>query len=238
MNFYIKNAYKAYRTIHYINLQSIAQYKARVFSSLTETNKKCENCLKNSNSWDLICSSCLFLMKLPSSIHFYKFFPKSLKEPPPEGDFHIDTKELHKEYLEIQKKVHPDIHAKNGDQQRMLAESITSTLNTAYSTLVDPVSRAHYLLSFYNISILNEDKTNQDTTFFSKIMELNEEIENLETQNDIQSIEKRINGEIQKEIMEIRSGFKILDFEIIKQATIRLKYWNNIKHTLYQKNSL
>lgn len=114
MYFYIKNAYKIYRAIHYTNIQFIAQYKARVFSTLSET-KKCENCLKICNSWDLICSSCLLLLKLPSSIHFYKIFPKSLKEPPPDGDFQIDTEQLHKEYLEIQKKIHPDIHAKNGD---------------------------------------------------------------------------------------------------------------------------
>ncbi|EMR11658.1 Fe-S protein assembly co-chaperone HscB [Pneumocystis murina B123] len=199
-------------------------------------NKKCENCLKKCNSWDLICSSCLLLLKLPSSIHFYKIFPKSLKEPPPDGDFQIDTKQLHKEYLEIQKKIHPDIHAKNGDKQRMLAESLTSTLNTAYSTLVDPLSRADYLLSFYNIPILDENKTHQDTTFFSKIMKLNEEIENSKSQADIQSIQRAIYEEIKKEIMEIRSGFKTMDFQIIKQATIRLKYWTNMKHTLQEKS--
>lgn len=117
----------------------------------------------------------------------------------------------------------------------MLAESLTSTLNTAYSTLLDPLSRANYLLSFYNISILDESKTHQDTTFFSKIMELNEEIENSESQTDIQSIQRVIYEEIKKEIMEIRSGFKTLNFQIIKQAIIRLKYWNNMKHTLQEK---
>ncbi|KAG5439796.1 hypothetical protein PCANB_000078 [Pneumocystis canis] len=152
--------------------------------------------LVSTSALELSAETCKMILKI---------FPKSLKAIPPEGDFLIDTKALHNEYLKIQKKIHPDIHAKNGDKQRILAESLTSILNTAYSVLMDPLSRANYLLSLYNISVSNETKVQEDSTFFLEIMELNEKIEETEKQENIQLIRRTIDNKIHDEIMKIRS---------------------------------
>ncbi|KAG4306355.1 hypothetical protein PORY_000343 [Pneumocystis oryctolagi] len=199
--------------------------------------------LVNTSALELAAETCKMILKHLCVLRVYRFsnylllsiFPKSLKVLPPEGDFLIDVKALHKEYLEIQKKIHPDIHERKGHKQRLLSESLTSMLNTAYSTLVDPLSRAHYFLSLHDVSIPDQDEVCQNSELLSEIMELNEKIEEIEVQEDMQLIRKTIDEKIQEEIMKINSGFKILEFETIKQAAIRLKYWMNMKNTLHEK---
>ncbi|KAG5518986.1 hypothetical protein PMAC_002517 [Pneumocystis sp. 'macacae'] len=212
---------RSYRIFFYPDLRYKFLCKVQEFSTSIGISKKCKNCSKESDFAALICSSCSHLFELPSSIHFYRIFPKSLKALPPEGDFLINTKALHKEYLEIQKQIHPDIHMKKGNKQRILAESLTSILNTAYSTLIDPLSRTHYLLSLHNISVSNENEVYEDLELFSTIMELNEKIEEAKKQKDIQLIQETVDQKIEEEIKKIRFGFKILDFETIKHAAIR-----------------
>jgi molecular chaperone HscB len=75
----------------------------------------------------------------------YEFFPKTLpRGPPPSGPFHIDTRELRKEFLQLQAVAHPDRHPAH---LKSRAEGTSARINEAYKTLQNPLLRTQYLLS-------------------------------------------------------------------------------------------
>lgn len=60
--------------------------------------------------------------------------------------FGIDLGVLTEHYRELQHRVHPDRFVNGSDQERRLAVQYAATINEAFATLKDPLSRAQYLL--------------------------------------------------------------------------------------------
>lgn len=61
-------------------------------------------------------------------------------------------------------------------REKDLSESLSSLVNKAYSTLLNPLDRGIYMLKLHNVSI-PEETTSLGPEFLMEIMELNEEIE-------------------------------------------------------------
>src|SRR5215475_1923273 len=60
--------------------------------------------------------------------------------------FDIDAAELDRRYFAFQRNLHPDRFARRSARERAIAESQSASLNEAYETLKDPLTRAAYLL--------------------------------------------------------------------------------------------
>lgn len=98
------------------------------------------------------------------------FFPdrdvSSIKE-----QFNIDNNILKKVYLELQKKVHPDLWYSKSKELGEMAESQSSFVNKGFKILSDPLKRARYLLELAGHDI-NDNKI-VDKAFLNTIFEFN-----------------------------------------------------------------
>ncbi|MBE0376737.1 co-chaperone HscB [Pseudoalteromonas prydzensis] len=99
-------------------------------------------------------------------------------------DYNVDLATVNKNYLELQRAVHPDRHANASSRDKLLAVQNTAEINDALQTLKHPVKRAEYMLSELGVDIRAEQQTLQDPLFLMQQMELREELEELTTSAD------------------------------------------------------
>ena len=111
-------------------------------------------------------------------------------------NYDIDLATVNKNYLALQRTVHPDRHANASSRDKLMAVQSTAEINDALQTLKHPVKRAEYMLSELGVDIRAEQQTLQDPSFLMQQMELREELEELQTASDpdtaIANFEKQI----------------------------------------------
>lgn len=162
---------------------------------------------------------------------YYDLFPESLAAgPPPNGPFAIDVRTLRREFLQLQARAHPDLHA-TADKSR--AQSTSAYLNEAFRTLADPLMRAQYLLSLRGIDVAG-DETGQvaDMELLAEVMEAREGIEEAEAEKELEGPRKVNDGRIKESVEALESLFEKDDLEGAKKESVRLRYWVNIKQCL------
>ncbi|PMD56582.1 Co-chaperone Hsc20, partial [Hyaloscypha bicolor E] len=161
----------------------------------------------------------------------YEFFPKTLPQgPPPSGLFHIDIRELRREFLQLQAVAHPDRHPHN---LKTRAEATSARINEAYKTLQNPLLRAQYLLSLRGIDVAEDETAKvEDPELLMEVLDAREEIENAREEEELEEM-KRINEErIERSEAILDAAFKRDDIEGAKGEAVRLRYWVNIKESL------
>lgn len=161
----------------------------------------------------------------------YEFFPKTLPAgPPPSGPFHIDVRELRREFLQLQAVAHPDRHP---TQLKNRAEATSARINEAYKTLQNPLLRAQYLLSLRGIDVAEDETAKvEDPELLMEVLDTREEIENAGAEEELEEL-KRVNDErIEESEGILDRAFREDDMEAAKGEAVRLRYWVNIKESL------
>ncbi|KAL6886600.1 hypothetical protein HDV57DRAFT_394643 [Trichoderma longibrachiatum] len=162
----------------------------------------------------------------------YDIFPETLPlGPPPAGHFPIDTRALRREFLRLQSRHHPDMHASGPPKTR--AEATSALINEAYRTLSNPLLRAQYLLSLRGVDVAT-DETMQvdDPSLLALVLEAHEEISEAESEEDLAAL-RRTNDERIRESEEVlERAFREDDVQAAKKEAVRLRYWVNIKESL------
>ena len=161
----------------------------------------------------------------------YEMFPQTLSAgPPPAGPFAVDTRALRREFLQLQSKAHPDMHA-GVDKAR--AEGLSTLINEAYKTLQDPLRRAQYLLALKCVDVAEDETAKvEDPELLMDVLEARENIEEAQQESDLQPLrqvnEKRIAGSVE----ELACAVERDDVEAAKEEAVRLRYWMNIRQSL------
>lgn len=162
---------------------------------------------------------------------YYGLFPNTLPAgPPPGSHFPIDTRALRREFLQLQARAHPDMHAA-ADKAR--AEATSALINEAYRTLANPLLRAQYLLSLRGVDVANDETLKvQEPGLLMLVLEAREEIEDATEEEELVE-PRRVNDErirASEEVLE--QAFRDEDIELAKSEAVRLRYWVNIKDSL------
>jgi molecular chaperone HscB len=92
-----------------------------------------------------------------------------------EATLSIDPDELKKRFYEQSRKWHPDRFSRASAEEQQKALDMTSTLNDAFRTLRDPVSRAEYFLQQNGIELSKE----APPELLEEVFELNMALEEL-----------------------------------------------------------
>lgn len=179
---------------------------------------------------------------------YYALFPKTLAHgPPPEGPFDIDTRALHREFLQLQAASHPDYHhhaaaASSDDPSassaRRKAEALSSHINNAYKTLSHPLSRAQYILSArYGLDLAADEASAltgpTDNELLLQVLDARETIEEASCEEDLDEIRAENDERIQQTLAALAEAFANEDVQAALRATVRLRYWENIKNTIH-----
>lgn len=96
------------------------------------------------------CSACGKVQPAAPSDYFTFFgFPRKLD---------LDTAALEKEFYALSRRLHPDLFAQAGEQERAWSLEQSSRLNDAYRILKDPINRTEYLLRLEGIELEEQSK--------------------------------------------------------------------------------
>jgi molecular chaperone HscB len=111
-------------------------------------------------------------MTLNFSDNYYQLFalPKAM---------FVDHELLDLRYKNLQRELHPDNYANGSDAEKRWSMQATSLLNQARRVLLDPLSRAIYLLSLEGVDLNAETDTRMSGEFLMLQMELREELETI-----------------------------------------------------------
>jgi molecular chaperone HscB len=167
----------------------------------------------------------------PTPQTHYDLFPKTLASgPPPTGPFHIDTRELRKEFLQLQAVAHPDRHPA---ALKTRAEATSARINEAYKALQNPLLRAQYLLSLRGIDVAEDETAKvEDPELLMEVLDTREEIENAREEEELEEL-RRVNDErIEESERILDTAFREDNMEIAKGEDVRMRYWVNIKESL------
>lgn len=185
---------------------------------------KCWNCNYIHKS-ELFCSKCKKLQEPPENVTYFDIIgiPKS---------YDVTVAEIQRKYKELQKLLHPDKFSNKSEKEKQLSENLSSLVNVAYTTLLNPLQRGLYMLELNNVTI-SEDTDDKDPEFLMEIMERNEEIENaLSDHTKIKKLAKENDQILNSMSLDIAEAFREKDMKKAKAQLIRMKYYNSINSRL------
>ncbi|KAK4696358.1 molecular chaperone HscB, partial [Lecanoromycetidae sp. Uapishka_2] len=167
----------------------------------------------------------------PDTPILYNLFPQTLPAgPPPHGPFVIDTRQLRKEFLQLQARAHPDRHS---GPDKAKAEGTSALINEAYKTLQDPLRRAQYLLSLRGIDVAEDERLKvEDPELLMEVLEVREAIEAAQEEGELEGMKMKNERNIAESEARLDRAFRHEDIEGAKDEAVRLRYWTNIKESL------
>lgn len=197
-----------------------------VQAGASPSKKSCSFCGAAIALAEPICVSCAAPAAIPETVSYYSYFPGFL--PPPQDKFNLDTRLLRREFLKLQQLVHPDKFSDDG-KKRLIAESTSSLINKAYSSLKAPLSRAEYLLNCHGIDVSNDGEVLTEGKILMTVMEMREQIEDAKIEDDLTELKEEIELLIQAELEALESLFGQSNWTQAKVNVIKLRYWLNIR---------
>lgn len=152
--------------------------------------------------------------------------------------FMLDMTVLKSKMRTLQQEYHPDNFA-NDSELSTSALSISSYINHAYNTLLNPLTRAIYLLELAKITVDLVHDTKFTPEFLFKQIELRESIEEAESASDIdalEEIEQQLKDEADNLVVTINQYFAVQQYneiiELIKQLSFYDKLLQVVDRTL------
>ena len=121
--------------------------------------------------------------------------------------YDVDLDQLQKQYMSLQKVVHPDKFANASDQEKRVSMQQTSWINEAQTTLKDPVGRAIYMLKLKGIDFSLDNETTMDAAFLMQQLEMRERLESIRNEADPLQALDEIARELKLTTGEMMSGF-------------------------------
>jgi molecular chaperone HscB len=113
------------------------------------------------------------------------------------ASYHLDSQQLVTRFQDLQRQFHPDKFARHSSADQLAAVQQSATINQAWQTLRNPLTRAEYLLSLHGFDLASEQHTVRDTAFLMEQLELREELDEIDRAKDSRRLEafmKRVKG--------------------------------------------
>ncbi len=152
--------------------------------------------------------------------------------------FQIDLDLLHSRYQELQKAVHPDHHATGSESEKLLAIQKASEVNDAYETLKQPLTRAEYMVAEHGFDVRHEQATIRDGMFLMQQMELREELEEIESADDVETALDDFYDDVKRLILEYTEQFTALfteqNYEGAADSVRKLRFIYKLKEEAQQ----
>ncbi|KJE90842.1 hypothetical protein CAOG_02084 [Capsaspora owczarzaki ATCC 30864] len=176
---------------------------------------------------DLFCHSCSVIAPPALSGTYFDLFGLPVS-------FDLDTANLERLFRQLQWKLHPDRFSQKSPTEQEYSTHHSSTVNKAYDVLKVPLKRAQYLLHLKGIEI--EERSTADLQMpelLMEVMELNERIDQAQSEAEVKEIAADIEDQLQHGLRELSSAFKAEKYDVAKQWTIILKYYYNLQQAAH-----
>ena len=202
---------------------------------MTYKHTSCQSCGDSLIS-PLFCFSCNSLQNISDDVNHFEVMGLT-------RCFEIDSGELENIYQRLTLEMHPDFFEAAPQEQKQLSEKYSVMLNSAYSTLREPASRATYLLSLYvRGKNLQTDKLPEG--FLQEMFFFQESLDEI-LESDDQSALRKMNEDLQKRSISIESNYATLfkkletspeNTEILQQLQTQLNIERYLRRLLDRIN--
>ncbi|KAH8120329.1 Co-chaperone Hsc20 [Phellopilus nigrolimitatus] len=201
---------------------SAAQIIATSSRSYSTSPRLCPSCSTPLPTALPTCPNCFHIEPVPKSLSYFDIF--DLSSAP--NRFKIDAKDLRFRFLRAQRICHPDAWSGQRREHGMAAAQ-SSLLNSAYKTLLSPLLRAQYILTQEGFPPSETDKLT-DQELIMEVMEAREELDDVESPEDVESIRSDNQGKIEETYNEIETLISEREWERARDAVVKLKYLEGI----------
>jgi len=177
------------------------------------------------------CESC-GKVQPPVPVDYFSFFglPRKLN---------LDVAALEKDFYLLSRKLHPDLNAQAGSQEREWALEQSSLLNDAYRTLKDPIKRTEYLLRLEGVELEEQSKSATEQAratgeikkqivppdLLEEVFELNMQLEELRMNRKLGEDDPALIPEIGKQKLALEGKHEALLQEL-------QTHWNDWDHLI------
>jgi molecular chaperone HscB len=141
--------------------------------------------------------------------------------------FDLDPADLEARVRALQRELHPDRHAQAGPAARQRALSAAVTVNDAYRTLRDEVTRAEALLRLHGRHSGEGDWCGAPQDLLMEMMALREELAEARSRRDVAAVERlasRVRAARDRTRAELSDAFGRGDLDAAERALVRMKY--------------
>ena len=121
--------------------------------------------------------------------------------------FNIDSAVLHSRQQQLLSQFHPDRFVTANEQQKRLSVQQACHINEAYQTLLDPVSRARYLLEMSGLELNDESETTSDTAFLIEQIEYREQLDACRDHADPVARYEQIDASLKHKAQQLGEAF-------------------------------
>ncbi|KAJ7634308.1 hypothetical protein DFH06DRAFT_1221655 [Mycena polygramma] len=128
----------------------------------------------------------------------------------------------------------PSAFPQSVQHQQDIAQSLSSRVNEAYNSLLNPLRRAEYILEQHGLPISENDQLD-DLEFISEIMQARESIDEATDADELAHIVDDNAAKIAETVAAIERAVGLEEWQTVKEAAVRLKYLEGIGEAGAQK---
>ncbi|HKH60018.1 MAG TPA: Fe-S protein assembly co-chaperone HscB [Flavitalea sp.] len=156
----------------------------------------------------------------------------------------VDRSEIKSKFYELNRKYHPDFHAKSDEVSQAEALEKSADINKAYKIFQNTDDTIKYVLQMKDL-IHDEEKYELDPEFLTEVMDINEQLMELESGADKEAIEqclektKELLSQIYNDVVPIIENYQegvTTEKELlqVKSYYYKKKYLQRILDKIYQ----
>ncbi len=136
----------------------------------------------------------------------------------------LDAAALDRAYFALQRQWHPDRFVAKPPEDRVRASAEAASVNEAYRTLKDPLSRAFYMAGMAGVDLPGDGKTIDDPDLLMEAMEAREALHDADTRDAVDKLAVEARQDVHKALAELASLFLANDRAVIRKTLLRLRY--------------
>ncbi|XP_026290388.1 iron-sulfur cluster co-chaperone protein HscB [Frankliniella occidentalis] len=199
------------------------------FYSVASSNSapSCWKCGGKERKSSFFCNECSALQKPESNYNYFQLLGVI-------QTFNIDAHELSKKFRDLQTVLHPDKFSNASEDEQSFSAELSSLVNKAFKTLLDPLERGLYLLSLVGDKV-DEKNTSFDKIFLLEIMELNEELEAISTTSELKEFQSRNKSTLNSICRKVSVAFDEGNYTSAKAALMEMKYYTTLEGKIKEK---
>lgn len=152
--------------------------------------------------------------------------------------YEVDTSVLHRAYIQLQQRYHPDRFARATDAQKLEAMQRSADANTAYMTLKDPLLRAEYMLGLQGIVLGDKpDAVKAAPALLMESMEMREALMEAEGAEAIAALAEQAASAMTQQYEQLGTLFASQNLHACAQGVMRLRFLIKFKQEVAARNT-
>ncbi|XP_011186920.1 iron-sulfur cluster co-chaperone protein HscB [Zeugodacus cucurbitae] len=213
-----------FNTSKYVGTQQVRKY---VPTSSTLAEEVCWNCKGKGRKNHMLCLSCGFLQDVDMEINYFHL----LNLP---NQFSLEQQELTRRFRQLQTLVHPDKFSNRTSREQNNSADWSALINKAYKTLSAPIERGQYLLKLQGEQ-MPQDNSALNKEFLMEMMEINEEVVDAKSSEDLQRLNEGIVQQLNEAVKELSIKFESNVLSEAKSLLVKMKYLLSVQRSIKNK---